>query len=235
MSQIEKEIILRGGQFVRREIREFELGSQEAILRKFADQAGQTVKNLSMVNGVPVHLFVSRTVRAVMIPLTQLPFKSNFHSDNQRTGLVPNLQGGWANATPGCILMNDPFPLSGSNAQHFFTAMFEPGGRPHGNYLISYFKDEIHRLPYPNVFDDCRICMGHDWEANPTGGFQTISDIAVHSYASFLATSMNADLAKTQTYELFAKDMTGQWKVKGDQIDRYLQQTGIAWLAGFTP
>lgn len=237
MSTLRQEVILRGGQFILQEIRESEIGSQENILRKFADSRGQTIHKVSSFNGQPIHMFTSKANTVVFVCIRSLPFKDLFSLSGE-TGMTPNLCN-WSQVdVPGAILMDQPFPLNPNECgfYSFFAVAFTPNSTTPGNaYLLHLKNGEFFKLPYPNIYDDGRICMGRSWENDKTGGFQTLLDITAHSYNSFLTTSLNADLAKTNTRMVFSKSTaTGDWVIKPAEVGRYLTTTGSTWLTGFT-
>jgi hypothetical protein len=237
------EILLIDGQFVRRTIQEADLGSQEAMLRKFASSTMEIIRGSFSVNGKSVNLYVNKTAIFAFLPIQELPFKAGYKMVAPGV-LHPHMTGGWMNSSKinGHILMDEPFPLTAPElGTTYFVVSYKIPAEgsppvPGACYLLTYRNNAFYRFPYPNLFDDGRICMGHEWEENMSGGFKTIQDTMVHCYQSFLASSLNSDLVRITTPELFSKSSKdGKWLNGGARAVPYLIDTPSTWLAGFKP
>lgn len=86
----------------------------------------------------------------------------------------------------------------------YFVSSFSQGDEPsYENYLLCKIDDELHRPPFPNIYDDSRICMGYDY-ARSNG---SLFDIHLNALEFFNAASWNRDLLNTQSnYLLFNPD-----------------------------
>lgn len=78
----------------------------------------------------------------------------------------------------------------------FVSSFLELSEEPVINYLLCKIDDELYRPPFPNVYDDSRVCMGYDFEDK----WQSDTKIERHqkAYNFFQETNWNEDLLSDQ-------------------------------------
>lgn len=226
------EIILKGGQFIRRSIIEEDLGSQEKLLYSCATSAGTCLKKLIPFEGGFINVLAGQQNVTLYTPLKELPFKTYFElSERDPKLLVPVYRN-----HEGAILMDEPWPVPADYPLYFVSRytrdQYSAYYQDHC-YLMAYYNKEFRKIPYPNVFDDGRICMGNTWDNNPTTGQGIFADFK-KAYDSFHTTAMNDHLVITASFTYFNKDAdTGKWIAPVDGVSSGLSMISSSVMAGF--
>lgn len=234
MTPSEPEIILRDGNFYRRHTSELLLGSQENILTSLTEQAPVMLPRFFRFNDSPVHLLIHKTSLAVSIELPRLPFQANWIPDPNATG---RLKLHWGSVDRGVIVLNDPWVVPSPDfGRLVFSVIFDRQSTilsPGRTSLLLYRGGELYRLPYPNIFEDGRICMGNEWEAKKTTGNGVMGDF-IHAHTSFHTTRMNSDLTTEGTHLIFRKDMNGWIEPLASQVSIHVLPCVPSYMMGFS-
>lgn len=226
------EIILKDGNFVRRTISESFLGSQETVISQLAEQASIMLPKFMPFGSGHIHLLTNKRQMVMITELTELPFSTYFQIDSSRLNrLIPVFSN-----QRGSVKIDQKWPVNADAiGRCFFAFLFdlnEGAAFPNKPYLFQYYKKELFSLPYPNIYEDGRICMGPDWERNKGRHKDVMSEfIAAHS--SFHATVATEHLVSGYTYELFSVDLESKWIVP-ENPHRYLRPCSAAFMSGFS-
>lgn len=230
----ETEILLRDGNFIRRQISEVSLGSQESLIQKYAQNTGMLIRNMSKHKDVTMHLWATKTMDVCLFAMPSLPVKYSYAITADGTELTPMFrEDGWTDNEPGEIIMDDPRPVSSSGFHVFLAVPIEKNMNPSGVYLFAYDGSELRRLPYPNNFNHGAMCMGRNYDVNKTGGHRDIVSIANYAFDSFHETKMNNHLTTPQTTQLLTKNRDGSWKLPVNEIKSICGILSLSWMAGF--
>lgn len=232
---INTEILLREGRFIRRQMHEEDLGSQEHILSLLAQDTRVMLKNVFVFNDRPVHILASTNSLAMVTEITSLPFKTYFEpsADDPCNMLEPCFH-----PAPGSIQIDDPWIVPADFGKPLFVVSFardaySPTHRfvvAHA-YLFLLRNKELFRLIYPNVFDDGRICMGNTWDMDRTPAKDVFSNF-IHAYNSFQTSAMNDHLTRDITYTLFRRNLKG-W-VYPPYNTAFDDPTSVSFMQGFS-
>lgn len=232
-SRNHSEIILEGGRFIRRNITSEDLGSQEKILAGFAESNPVFIRNAAVIGSRPVHQLVNKGTLVLLTELDKLPFDSNWAFDTSTQRLLPQLNS----ARDGSVVINEPWIPPVNFGRLIFAVKLNlavNGFCAYNNtYLFRYSERELHHFPYPNLFDDCRVCMGRDFEraSQNFSGMDAIS-VLLRAQTSFYETRLNADLHKPGTFKLFARNLEGQWIIPPD-FRPFNNVVSSAFMRGF--
>lgn len=211
-SRNKSEIILEGGRFIRRNITTEDLGSQEKILAGFAESSPVFIRNAAVIGSRSVHQLVNKGTLVLLTELDKLPFDSNWSFDHASQRLIPNLNA----PRDGSVVINEPWVPPANFGRLIFAVklgLATNGITAYSNtYLFRYADRELHHFPYPNLFDDCRVCMGRAFERTSQGlaGMDAMS-MLLKAQSSFYETRLNSDLHKPGTFKLFSRNLEGQW------------------------
>lgn len=220
------ELMLKEGRFMKRVITEVDLGSQDQMLQSLTEVAPMMLPSLTSYGSMHMHLLVGKTQAAACVELKQLPFSTwwGFFNGTLRPMFYQER---------GYVKIDEPWPVPAEFGKCLFTLLLSRNGSRFVSvnaYLFFYKNGELHRIYYPNIFEDGRICMGAEWDAQRGSG-TTLMDEFSRAYTSFHTTEMNKDLVKVMTYETFRRDLTG-WIAPADRMT-HLVQTAPAFMNGF--
>lgn len=234
MIPAETDVILRNGNFYRRTTQFVDLGSQERILSGFAEQNPVFIRNFQMLGSQPVHLLVNRTSTVIITEITKLPFNSNWQWSDAENAMIPLMNAAMA----GSVTIDEPWIAPTQFGKLLFAVALTP--QAHGTqlyrnaYLFRYADNELRWFPYPNLFDDCRVCMGRDFERT-IGSMPSGTDamtILLKAQASFYETKMNTDLTKSTTRKMFQRGIDGAWTYHAN-YSAYSSIASSAFMRGF--
>lgn len=222
------EIVLREGQFVRRTVQEELLGSQQVLLAECANQQKTFLPRVILMGDKPVSFLVSKAEFVAITYLDKIPFNTWYMPGNNR--FVPVFL-----KSPGAVLIKDDWIPPSEIRLCFALAMRPMGYDPLNAFLFAEWNKELYRLPYPNVYENGKICMGGTWQGQ-TGNGPAAN--LLHAIQHFYATQINSDLTTPNTKELFAKTMPdGKWAVTTfDGMKPLLgAPLSVAVMSGYTP
>lgn len=234
MSGTTSEIILKDGQFMRRDTTEYSLGQQDAILQQLVDQQPIMLPYFMPFGDQKLHLLISKTSIVVATELKQLPFKTWWKLLPGGKDLTPT----WTDTgLRGCVRIDDPWVMPANLGQLIFAVKFARGtGRPtpENGLLYVYRNKELFHLPYPNNYEDGRICMGDEWDRNRATGKDLVSDF-LHAHTSFHSTIANSHLiVPGRTDLLFKRNLDGWITPTGTVFASCLRATAPAFMQGFS-
>lgn len=227
------EILLIDGHFVRRRIATEDLGIQEHLLADCLSSHSVLVKGVAKLYGKEVDMLVNAKALTLVTTLDHLPFKTWF-APNGPEKFVPAYR-----KAPGNILIEDNWTPP-ENCKLYFGIQFSSiGGRRMSSFLkpmlTMIHNGETYWLPYPNLFENCKVCMGDTWPSNETRGATNVEILGM-AIRHFYETQMNSDLSKPSTLEVFAKKIDGAWNMtKTDDIIRFCQIVSIPSFDGYMP
>lgn len=227
------EVILKNGHFVRRQITDQSLGTQDAFLAQLIDNTPSTpslLANIKVKRGhlpeavFPICMSSSRSELTLCTEIKELPFVSTFErmADNRYAPTYGS------EPLPGIPFLRDPFPVSLLGGRVIFALVFTktegtPPWAPAKCYMGLKLNtdNEVRHFNYPNHFVDGRVCMGRDWDSNqwprlPNGSpnyASSIIGVFRAALESFHETRVNSDLATRYTPIIFAKDIDGKWTI----------------------
>lgn len=223
------EILLRDGRFFRRSYIEHDLGAQEQILERLADSASIHLKGFMSYNDEPLHLMVNKQKIVLLSRMKKLPFTTYWSIDPAD----PKFLLTTFKQTRGSIKIEDTFTIPETWGQLYFAEQFRrEDSWPECCYLFLYREGELHWFPYPNLFDNGKICMGDDWDHKPTLYKDMITDF-IHAHTTFHQTQMNDHLTSENTRALFRRSLDG-WAPPAD-VTPYFRKVGNALMMGFNP
>lgn len=228
------EIILEGGRFVRRNITRQDLGSQETILAGFADSSPVFIRNMQLLGSQPIHVLTNRGSITVMTELTKLPFDSNWYFDATRQEMLPL----YNSPMEGSVTINDPWVAPAAFGKLIFAvhSLVSPAGTAslRNVYLFRYHGGELYHFPYPNLYDDCRVCMGSNFTRSMSNLINAdVMSQYLHVQGSFYETRLNSDLSKTITSRMFCRNIGGEWIYHPDYTP-FCGVTSAAFMRGFS-
>ena len=227
------EIILEGGNFIRRTITSECLGAQEKILSSFAESSPVFIRNAFSLGAQRIHQLVSKGSLVMLTELTELPFNSNWKFSSDQKCLVPlfNVKDN------GSIVINEPWVAPDHFGKLIFGVKFvmASDNNPQFSecYLFRYADKELHHFPYPNLFDNCRVCMGAVFD-NSLSSLMRMDAFSVllKAQSSFYETKLNRDLTKSATYRMFSRDLDGKWIIPTD-FKPFNNVVSAAFMRGF--
>ena len=103
-------------------------------------------------------------------------------------------------------------------------------------YIFVLRKGELFALRFPNIYDDGRVCMGHDWEDDRSGGRKNLLGAFTYCYHTFQTTAMNGDLSSNAS-ELLKRGKNLEFIMSTDkyssQLANFLRPSFPAFMDGF--
>ncbi len=242
----ETEYLFREGKVFRRTINQEMIGHQETILASLVEPPPILTKNLATWNNRPVGAIQGGNKggewAVLFTELPSLPIKIHMHLNKEGTMLAPKTGDdfyGSNKPTPGAVTIRDPWTPP-AHLRIFFFVQFSSNGlelRQQNCYV--YFKattGEFLTPFYPNVHDNGRICMGHDYSNQITApGYQKLSlfDQFVKAHTSFHASETNADLVRAGHISLLRKsvaaDGTHSW-FHPEGLNPYGMMASTVWM-----
>jgi hypothetical protein len=233
---MEPEIILRDGNFIRRITSEQILGTQEAILSGLVETQPTMLPNFMPFGDGMLHLLLSKTHLVVITELKTLPMTAYWRvSDSDATKLVLD----WDSTPPnsmqrGSIRIEDVWTVPANAGKCLLCLQMSLGTDGYAAsrcYLLQYVGKELYVLPYPNVYNDGRVCMGTGWERTMNSQKGIIPSF-IHAHTSFHATALNRDLTGDYTSAMFKRTLAG-WDFPSDP-KAFMRSTSLSFMAGFT-
>lgn len=227
---IQTEIILKDGNFVRRTVTEQYLGAQDTLLQQMVEQQSLMLPNFMPFGEGSLHLMVSKSQIIIATELKKLPFKTWW-----KLASGTDLAVTWQNNGRGCIQIDDPWTFPAHLGKLIFAIKFDTAtGRPEpvNGLLYVYRNRELYHLPYPNIYEDGRVCMGDEWDRRRSTGMDLISDF-VHGHTSFHSTIASNHLTSERTIRVFKRNLDGWVTVPDDVFLNNLQLTSPAFMQGF--
>lgn len=233
---MEPEIILRDGNFIRRITTEQILGTQEGILNGLVEAQPTMLPNFMPFGDSMLHLLLGKGSLVVITELKTLPMTAYWHlSDNHPNKLVLDWDSTPPNAMQrGSIRIEDVWPVPANAGKCLFCLQMGQGSTGYAAvrcYLLQYVGKELYVLPYPNVYNDGRVCMGVEWERTMNSQ-KGIIPTFIHAHTSFHATALNRDLTGDYTSAMFKRTLTG-WDFPTDP-KAFMRSTSLSFMTGFT-
>jgi hypothetical protein len=224
------QIVLKDGNFIRQTITEEILGSQEHVLAACSTTAGIYIKNAMPYGNKQLDLIVSRREIVAIVELDKLPFKTYFELlDSDPTILVPVLL-----PHRGTIMIDDPWKPGDVGKLIFalkFTRNDDGVNLPNNCYFWIVADGELRKLPYPNTYEDGRICMGNEWQASANKGGVVPS--MIHAVDTFFSTAMNKDLQNFNMRYVFNRKVEGGWNPPDKDWKSYCPPAVPAFMQGY--
>jgi hypothetical protein len=224
------ELLLRNGRFVRRTFIEYDLGSQDHLLEKLADSQCLHIHDFMSFNDTPLHLMVQKQKLLVLSQLKKLPFTTYWSIDPANPKHLTTI----FKPVRGAVKIEDSFPIPESWGTLLFAVQFNrtiTPAYPEACYLFLYREGELYWFPYPNLFDNGKVCMGEEWDRKPTLKKDLITDF-IHAHTTFHQTQMNDHLTTQNTQKLFARCVDG-WSTPDNAVD-YFRSVSNALMQGFS-
>ena len=229
------EILLQNGRFIRRITQSVDLGSQESVLSTFAEQVPIFIRNTRII-GRPMHLLACKNTVVAISELDKLPFNSNWSYNPEKGYMVPC----YNNQVYGSVVINDHWIAPANFGKLIFAVLFniQTGGFVQyvNTYLFQYRNGELYQFPYPNLYENSRLCMGREFDREMLnmGRDNDVTSILMHAQTSFYETTLNSDLVRTNTPHLFRRDIDGKWIYPTTSSDHYSSVVSAAFMTGFT-
>jgi len=237
------EIILKDGQFVRRTVTEQDLGSQEAVLAQCANNQKIYLRNIHHDSaGRQWNMLSSKSALVMITQLKHLPFKTYFEvAEDNPDQLAPTFR-----PHKGTILLDDPWPVPDQIGKMLFVLAYSQTGRVSMPFTAStahLFLEsggELRKIPYPNLFEDGRLCMGDQWDARRSRNVSIFDDFE-RALESFHTSEMNDHLVLNASFKMFRKDLSGKWLEPAEdyiapgRIARAFPACGVVFMEGYVP
>jgi hypothetical protein len=170
-----------------------EVSVTDDIVKELSSEVKRTADSVASIDKIPVSILITNSSKYMMMKLPSIRLDTLFNA-----------------TTEGCIVptfiaqssaMNDdinaaPMWTPPQDMRLMFCSCIEINGDglffapARQQWLIAYDKEKrAYRLPLPNVFDDCSICMGEytSWGDSMIESFSC-------AYTQFKKSSWNADL-----------------------------------------
>lgn len=225
------EIILKEGKFWRRDTTERSLGNQDTLIASLAEDVPTMLKNVFMLGDSPVHILSCKGSMVMITAVKKLPFKTWWMLQEDLT-----LRPVWLQSR-GAVEINEPwivpsilsvlFVLKFNRTESINSALVVDTP-----YLFAYMDGELRHLYYPNVFTDGRICMGREWDANRTVNSDAMGNF-IHAQTTFFSTAMNQDLVKTNTLNIFRRDVSKWIMPSREDYSSNCPIIGPSFMQGF--
>lgn len=208
-----EEILIKDGYFVRRTINEDRLMSQEDALRNALGATCVNVYNIALMGGEPIHGMFSDNGCFLYTRIRTLDYTTYFScADGAENPVL--FAPVYRASNVGSIELKATFKIPDAFPT-FFGQYFNPGENStyyqSNCYMLTTCPEtgkEIYNFPYPNIFDDGRVCMGLEWDSQVSS--QALSPLLpafTNSFLSFNQTKMNNHLVKPATNRLFTYDI----------------------------
>lgn len=225
------EIILKGGRFYRRNVTETDLGSQEALLANLVSSTPQVIKGVGSFNMKRVDVVSANTTISVVTEIETLPFDCwwgiqdsttilpAFHNPGGNTHFKAKASWDIAKHTGGTGLMVVSFEANSRRVRYVYVYIYKNGN--------------VYVPPYPNLYEDGRVCMGDAYGA--IAGNEAGKDLMTQlssAYESFYSSAQNGDLLRSGYDRLFARDEKGDWKKDRAPFD-CMTMASPAFLVGY--
>lgn len=240
------EYILRNGGFYRRNVTDEYLGGQEHILSTLVQPQPVILRNFVQIGDQPVQVAANASNLTMAILLKSLPMRIALSLNEAATQLVAEDSHNFLGETPtgfAGTLVTTPWAPPSWGKLYFFLNMVNIGIPGSYNCESCYLlmKDtntgDFIAPYYPNVYDNGRICMGREWDANKDrSGADSVAKF-IAAYNSFHATRMNNHLVDAGHVRLFRMNIdpttgTPTWHHPASRAD-YGRVTSLAFLPNF--
>lgn len=229
------EIFLKNGRFYRRESFDYDLGNQDVLLAGMAEFPPMMLRRLWTLNDRGVHLLIHKNRVTVVGRIESIPFTSWFQLNNDRK-LEPTFQY----PNQGAIKMSHTWTPPKDVGELYFAVTFQNPKDvtlpiAERAYLFLYRNGKLWWFPYPNLYNDGRICMGPEWDRKNSTGQGLFADYA-HAYRSFMESQVTDHLTTDNTRIMFAREIDGGWTHNNaDFIVPNLREVSNAFMMGFEP
>lgn len=228
------EVLITEGHFYRRSTQIVDLGSQDAMLATLVDQAPVMLPKFMPFGNGFMHLLITKTQIFMATELDSLPFSSWFEICLEDT---TKIQPAFIQTSP-TIKLTDPWKPSPTLGKIIFGVQFNryAAVQPKASlcFLFQYLNKELFSLPYSNVYENGRICMGPIWdrEVANRSPLDLMSQF-IHAHTSFHTTEMNSHLTYESTFKFFRRNVTdGSWAPPKNQ-EKMLRKTANAFMMGW--
>lgn len=220
------EFLLKDGNIIRRDVTETAISNQDQILSSLVEQRPLNIHHIASLGDSPIHMMTSQRANFVYTFLKYLPWDTKFKLTTA-TELSPNFDD-----EPGTTPFKENWPVP-PMFRLIFGVMSEKinpeildssctGTIPRGNrvrncYMYLVHQNELYVLPYPNIFDDGRVCMGEEWDNN-SGKLGDLIKALISSYNSFYSSKMTDHLLRNPIWDYFIYNIeTGKWKFEDNK------------------
>jgi hypothetical protein len=157
--QEKQEIILKDdGTCVHRRVQEAPCNVVDKLVQQLSSSAPRLLKNFTLIDDQPVHIVLEKTDVLLGMNLRQLPLHLNWVAKEGKLHPNPIEQGD----TPSGNLMRVFWePVNGLRLMYFAKVSSSFLIDDQKSFLLAFDNSNNNwRLPLPNVYEDCSLCMG---------------------------------------------------------------------------